>query len=105
MILGDEFEPECVESAHPHFDRGVRIADGQPLAHFFGGLVGKGEGKDRGGRGSVIQQVLDAMDERARLSGARPGIDQERAAAPGRGFKLAGIQRVAWAGTGGRRSL
>ena len=31
---------------------------------------------------AVIQQVLDAMDERARLSGARAGLDQERAAAP-----------------------
>ena len=38
------------------------------------------------------------MDKRAGLSGARPGIDQERAAAPGRGLKLAAIQRVAWAG-------
>ena len=83
----------------------VRVARGQPVAHFFGGFIGKREGEDRGGGGSVVQQVLDATDERARLSGARPGIDQQRTAAPGCRFKLARIQRVARAGPGGRRGF
>ena len=46
-------------------------------AHFAGGLVGEGDGKDRPRRGVLdFEQPADAMSQHARLAGAGAGQHQ-----------------------------
>ena len=47
--------------------------------HLAGGAAGEGEQEDALGRDASLDEVRDAVDERARLAGARAGDDQQRA--------------------------
>jgi hypothetical protein len=80
--FADRFEAKGVESADPHFYCGVGIHCRQPLAHLFGGLVGKCQSKEAAGKRTLVEQMFNAADKGSGLAGARPGIDQKRPLIP-----------------------
>ena len=67
----------------------------RPGFHFPGGFVGEGDGDDRFGRDTFVDQVKQASGQSLRFSAAGAGGYQKRAVWGGYGFKLSGVQ-VVW---------
>ena len=61
-------------------------------AHFAGGFVGEGNGKDAAGAGAVGDEVGDAMSEDLGFARASPGQDQEWSGEGFYGLALSGVQ-------------
>jgi hypothetical protein len=65
----------------------------QALTHLASGLIGEGDREHVVGRDAlVLDQVRDAMDDDARLAGAGPGDDEQRAARGLDGFALGRVE-------------
>jgi hypothetical protein len=62
------------------------------LLHHAGGLVGEGDGQDRAGWNTLLDQVRDAIGNDAGLARARSGQDEQRALRGKHGFALALVQ-------------
>jgi hypothetical protein len=61
--------------------------------HLAGGATREGEEEDPFGRDSTLDQVRDAVDERARLARAGAGDDEQRRVAERRGALLLRVER------------
>ena len=90
--LSEQAVPGGVERPALHAARhGAHEAFGA-AEHFLGGAAGEGEEEDALGRDAALEQVRDAVDQRARLAGAGAGDDEQRTVAVGRGGSLLVVQ-------------
>ena len=91
-VEAEESEPDGMERAAPEFGLGPGKEVADAIHHFARGLVGEGEEKDALGADAVFQQPRNAVDQCARLAGARASQDECWTRACGNGGKLLFIE-------------
>ena len=94
VILAQDHQPEPVEGGHRQL-RGARAEQpGQALAHLLRGPPGEGERQAGPGRHALLGHGGgEAVGQRARLAGTRPGDDHQRRGG-GRGGPLLRVEPV-----------
>jgi hypothetical protein len=92
-VLAQDAGAERVERPHRDLARPLAGEVGHALLHLARRLVREGDGEDARGGDAEREEVGDASGDDARLAGARPGQDEERALG-GRGrVPLRGVER------------
>ncbi len=81
-----------VEGAAPEAGEIVRDQRGDALEHLARGLIRKGEEQDARGADAVLDEVGDAIGQRAGLAAAGAGDDQRGAGSGGDGLVLLRIE-------------
>ena len=76
--LAQHPQAEGVERGDRHRAGGLGRRQGNALAHLARGAIGEGQGQNALGRDPALQQEQHALDQCARLAGARPGVHQHR---------------------------
>ena len=91
-VAAQDLVADGVERPAPEAVRAVGQEVGDALQHLAGGLVGEGQQEDVLRLDAVLQEVGDAVGQRARLAATRPGDDEHRPRPGGDGLALLGVE-------------
>src|ERR1043165_6988254 len=77
-VAVQKLQAEGVKRADPNLRRGLRRKSFDALTHLLPGFIGESKGDDLLRRDTFIEQMKNAPDERARLTGAGACGDKQR---------------------------
>src|SRR5947209_2627859 len=77
-VAAQKLQAEGVKRADPNLRRGIRRKSFDALSHLLPGFIRESQGGDLIRCNTVIEQMKDAPDERARLTGSWAGGDKQR---------------------------